>query len=238
LEFLGRMDHQVKIRGFRIELGEVEAALRQHPAVQQAVVLAREDVTGESLLVAYVVAPAAPPASEWRRFLREKLPDYMIPSAFLLLPGLPLTPNGKLDRNALPAPDRARPLAEEAFVAPRTSEEVILAGIWAEVLGVERVGAHDNFFDLGGHSLKATRVLARVQDAFQVQLSLASLFDNPTVADLAEAVARAPRGGAVQQGPALVPVPRGGHRVRATSAGVVENLDGLEEQVGQESRKR
>ena len=161
LEFLGRLDQQVKVRGFRIELGEVEAALRQHPAVQQAVVLAREDVPGESLLVAYLVAPAAPPASEWRRFLREKLPDYMIPSAFLLLPGLPLTPNGKLDRNARPAPDRARPLAEEAFVAPRTSAEKMLAGIWAEVLGVERVGAHDNFFDLGGHSLKATRVLAR-----------------------------------------------------------------------------
>ena len=205
LEFLGRLDQQVKVRGFRIELGEVEAALRQHPAVQQAVVLAREDVPGESLLVAYLVASAAPPASEWRRFLREKLPDYMIPSAFLLLPGLPLTPNGKLDRNALPAPDRARPLAEEAYVAPRTSAEEMLAGIWAEVLGVERVGAHDNFFDLGADSILSMLVVARARQA-GLQLTPKQVFQHQTIYELAALVGTAAPAPA-EQGPVTGPVP-------------------------------
>ncbi len=187
IEYLGRIDHQVKIRGFRVELGEIEAVLGQHPAVREVVVLAREDEPGDRRLVAYLV-PAkeyAPTPSELRSFLKQKLPDYMVPFAFVILDALPLTPNGKVDRRALPAPDRSRPELGGTFVAPRTSIEEGLAGIWAEVLGLERVGIHDNFFELGGHSLLATRVISRTCDAFQVELPLRSLFEAPTVADLA-----------------------------------------------------
>jgi acyl carrier protein len=187
IEFLGRMDHQVKIRGFRVELGEIEAVLGQHPTVRETVVMAREDVLGEKRLVAYVVPnqAQAPPISELHHFLKEKLPEYMVPAAFVFLDALPLTPNGKVDRRALPAPDRSRPELGRTFVAPRTFVEEGLARIWAEVLRLERVGIHDNFFELGGHSLLATQVISRMCDAFQVELPLRSLFEAPTVADLA-----------------------------------------------------
>jgi acyl carrier protein len=187
IEFLGRVDYQVKIRGFRIELGEIEAVLDQHPAVRKVVVLAREDTPGDKRLVAYLVPnqEQAHTASELRMFLKEKLPEYMVPSAFVTLDALPLTPIGKVDRRALPAPDRSRPELGGTFVAPRTSVEERLAGIWAQVLGLERVGIHDNFFELGGHSLLATRVISRTCDAFRVELPLRSLFEAPTVADLA-----------------------------------------------------
>ena len=190
IEFLGRLDHQVKIRGFRIELGEIEAVLSQHLAVQETVVIVREDTPSDKRLVAYLVIKQEPfpTINELRSFLKEKLPDYMVPSAFMFLDALPLTPNGKVDRQALPAPDRVRPELESTFVAPRTPVEEVLAGIWAKVLGLEQVGIHDNFFELGGHSLLATQVISRLRDAFQVELPLRSLFEVPTVADLAERV--------------------------------------------------
>jgi amino acid adenylation domain-containing protein len=190
IEFLGRIDGQVKIRGFRIELGEIENVLAQVPGVREAVVLAREDTPGEKRLVAYMVPDGklSLPTGELRTFLSEKLPEYMVPAAFVALERLPLTPNGKVDRGALPAPDTSKPELSETFVAPRNSVEEELAGIWAELLKVERVGVHDSFFDLGGYSLLAIRAIARVRQAFGIALSLRALFENPTVAGLAAQV--------------------------------------------------
>jgi acyl carrier protein len=152
----------------------------------------REDVPGENRLVAYVIPNVgqAPTTNNLRNFLKSKLPDYMMPSIFVTLDALPLTPNRKVDRRALPPPDGSRSEMEEAFVAPRTPVEVALAGIWAEVLGVERVGIHDNFFELGGHSLLATQVISRVRSAFQIELPLRTLFESPTVAGLAVQIAK------------------------------------------------
>jgi aspartate racemase len=183
IEFLGRADYQVKIRGFRIELGEIEAALAHHPAVREAVVLAREDAPGEKRLVAYVVADST--ADELRRFLKDKLPEYMVPAVFVLLEALPVTPNGKVDRRALPAPDRSRPELEKAFVAPRDDLELQLAHIWEEVLGVRPVGVRDNFFELGGHSLLAVRLFALIEKRLGKKLPLTTVFQGATVAHLA-----------------------------------------------------
>ena len=194
VELLGRMDHQVKLRGLRVELAEIEAALNLHEDVREAVVLAREDQPGEKRLVAYVVStPDAGQAEartlrSMRHFLKERLPDYMVPSAFVFLDALPLTPNGKVDRAALPAPASARPELEEAFAPARTPTEEVLAGLWAELLGVEQIGIHDNFFDVGGHSLLATQVISRVRQLFQVEIPLRQLFEQPTVAALAQSV--------------------------------------------------
>ena len=191
IEWLGRTDFQVKLRGHRIEPGEIEAALRRHPAVAQAVVLGREDVPGERYLVAYVVPGGEPPpvASELRSFLKGKLPAHMVPSAFVWLDRLPLTANGKVDRQALRPPDPSRPESADGYVAPRNPTEERLAGIWSELLGLERVGIHDSFFDLAGHSLMATRVVSRVRDAFHVELPLRAFFDSPTIASLAGGIA-------------------------------------------------
>ncbi|HEX2094169.1 MAG TPA: phosphopantetheine-binding protein, partial [Longimicrobiaceae bacterium] len=189
LEYGGRVDLQVKVRGYRIEPGEVEAALGEHAGVREAVVVAREDMPGERRLVAYVVAApgeALPSAAELRARLRERVPEYMVPSAFVVLEALPLTPSGKLDRRALPAPGRGD--AGRAYLAPRTTAEELLAAVYAEVLRVERVGADDDFFALGGHSLLATRVVSRVRHAFGVDLPLRALFEAPTVAGLAARV--------------------------------------------------
>ncbi|WP_420128650.1 amino acid adenylation domain-containing protein [Longimicrobium sp.] len=186
LEFLERLDEQVKVRGFRIEPGEIEARLAEHPAVREAVVLVREDAPGDQRLVAYVVGDAAPGAEVLRAHLSERLPDYMVPAAYVALGALPLTPNGKLDRKALPAPDFAA--AEGRYVAPRTPTEEVLAGIWAEVLRLERVGVEESFFALGGHSLLATRVVSRVRETFAVELPLRALFERTTVAGLASRV--------------------------------------------------
>lgn len=193
LEFLGRIDNQVKIRGFRIELGEIEAAIIQHPSVREVVVLAREEEPENKRLVAYIV-PAEKHGDKTnynnlRLFLREKLPEYMVPSAFVMLKSLPLTPNGKVDRVALPECDRAQQKLEITFVAPRTPVEEILAGIWAKILGLEQVSIHDNFFDLGGHSLLATQVISRLRETFKVELPLRCLFESPTVAELAKRIA-------------------------------------------------
>ncbi|HSP80997.1 MAG TPA: amino acid adenylation domain-containing protein, partial [Myxococcaceae bacterium] len=166
LEFRGRRDAQVKVRGYRIELGEVEAALVSHPAVKEGVVVAREDVPGSKRLVAYYVGGAqTPEVSALRAYLGEKLPEHMVPSAFMRLEALPLTPNGKVDRKALPALEVTE---SEAYVAPRTAVEEVVAGIWASLLDLPRVGVHDNFFELGGHSLLATRVASRLQEVLRV----------------------------------------------------------------------
>ncbi|AUB35489.1 Non-ribosomal peptide synthetase component F [Nostoc flagelliforme CCNUN1] len=187
IEYLGRIDHQVKIRGFRIELGEIETVLSQHEAVLQTVVIAREDVPGNKRLVAYLVThpEQTPTIAQLRQFLKEKLPEYMIPSAFVFLETLPLTPNGKVDRRSLPAPE-SRSELEVSFIAPRTPTEQMLADIWTDVLGVEQVGIDDNFFTLGGHSLLATQLISRVRSIFKVELPLRSLFEATTIASLSQ----------------------------------------------------
>ena len=206
LEFLGRADEQVKVRGFRIEPGEVEALLRRQPEVHEASVIAREDVPGDKRLVAYV-SPAAGRVldpSKLRRALRDELPEYMVPSAFVVLDALPLTPNGKVDRKALPAPAREGARTRE-YVAPRTDVQRQLAAMWSELLHVERVGLHDDFFELGGHSLLTTQVVSRIRKVFQVELPLRELFDAPTVGALA---ARVERAVATGQGVHLPPLER------------------------------
>ncbi|RJS13574.1 non-ribosomal peptide synthetase, partial [Corallococcus sp. H22C18031201] len=206
LEYQGRIDFQVKVRGFRIELGEVEATLLTHPAVHEAVVLAREDVPGDKRLVAYVVAEDGQTVdtATLRAHLKDHLPEYMVPSAFVTLEALPLNTNGKLDRKALPAPDVSQPAS--TYVAPSTPSEEKLAALFAQVLRLERVGVHDDFFALGGHSLLATQLVSRVRAAFRAELPLRALFEAPTVAALAARL-DGDRNTRVQA-PPLVPVPR------------------------------
>jgi amino acid adenylation domain-containing protein len=205
LEFLGRNDHQVKIRGFRIELGEIEERLNRHPAVREAVAVAMDDASGGKRLVAYytlVANEARVDANELRTHLSAALPEYMTPAAWVKLDSMPLTANGKVDRKALPAPVIEEAGEEDA----RTAVEEIIAGIWAEVLKLERVGIRSNFFELGGHSLLATRVISRVRGALGVEVELRAMFENPTVAGLAMAVEKA-RGLGVKRGP-VQPAPR------------------------------
>ncbi|HKS26460.1 MAG TPA: amino acid adenylation domain-containing protein [Pyrinomonadaceae bacterium] len=190
LEYLGRLDNQVKIRGFRVELGEIESALREHEEVKDCVVLMREDVAGDKRLVAYLVLreqESEPDASVWRSYLQQRLPEYMVPQAFVALEKMPLTASGKVDRRALPAPSEERVTGRE-YVAPRNNVEEEISRIWSEVLRVERVGVEDNFFELGGHSLLATQVTYRIRDAFQVDVPLHMLFEAPNLAELAAAV--------------------------------------------------
>jgi acyl carrier protein len=190
LEFLGRVDYQVKIRGFRVEPGEIAATLAEHPDVRDGIVVAREDSIGDLRLVAYIVPAAdgmAPGVDQLRAFLQARLPEHMIPSAFMVLDALPLTPSGKIDRRALPAPEQGRD-AMEALVMPRTPVEEAIVEIWMAVLRLERVGVHDNFFALGGHSLLATQVVARLRAAFGLELPLRVMFETPTVAGLAERI--------------------------------------------------
>jgi amino acid adenylation domain-containing protein len=188
----GRKDFRVKIRGYSVEVSEVEKALREHPDVREAVVLARPNASGETRLLAYVTSSASesPGVSELRAFLKTQLPDYMIPSAFETLQAMPLTPNGKIDRTALPEPKNSRPLLETQWVGPRTATEERLVQIWEEVLNVRPVGIRDNFFDLGGHSLAAARVASRVIRSLRLEMPLTALFDSPTVADMAMVIAR------------------------------------------------
>ncbi|HEX2092471.1 MAG TPA: amino acid adenylation domain-containing protein, partial [Longimicrobiaceae bacterium] len=207
LEYLGRTDFQVKVRGFRIEPGEIEAALVAHPSVREAVAVAREDAPGQKRLVGYVVPEAAVSIAELRAHLRAGLPEYMVPAALVILEALPLTAHGKVDRRALPAPEGS---SGEGYLAPRSPTEEILAGIWSEVLGAERVGATEDFFALGGHSLLATRVISRVREAFGTELPLRALFEVPTVAGLAERIEQARREGSGLRVPPVVRVPREG----------------------------
>jgi natural product biosynthesis luciferase-like monooxygenase protein len=192
LEFLGRMDTQVKVRGYRIELGEIESALNQHPAVQQSVVMARDDGAGTTRLVGYVVAERAArvASDDLREFLRSRLPDFMVPSSFVTLDEFPLTPNRKVNRRALPAPEPSRPDLTEAFVAPRTPDERRVAAIWSDVLGMERLGVNDRFSDVGGDSLTAVQIAARIGEEFDVNLPLHAFFQAPTVASLAGEIQR------------------------------------------------
>jgi amino acid adenylation domain-containing protein len=187
IEFLGRSDYQVKIRGFRIELAEIEALLNQYPNVPENVVIAREDELGNKRLVAYIVAPSepAPNTSELRQFLQKQLPDYMIPSAFVMLEALPLTPNGKIDRRALPAPDWSHREAENSMVNPRNELEKQLTLIWEQVLGVKPIGVKDNFFDLGGHSLLTLRLLNEIEKTLNTKLPVVALFQLTTVEKMA-----------------------------------------------------
>ncbi|WAN69719.1 amino acid adenylation domain-containing protein [Moorena producens JHB] len=188
IEFLGRIDNQVKIRGFRIELSEIEATLTEYPQVKEAVVIAREDIPGDKRLVAYFVSgETVPTVSELRSFLKKKLPDYMVPSAFVTLESLPLTPNGKIDRRGLPAPDISQ-ASETTFVPPNTPTEELLGAIWSQVLGIEKIGIDHNFFELGGHSLKATQVISRIQETFSLEFPLRHLFESPTLRELAKII--------------------------------------------------
>ena len=205
LEYLGRADQQVKIRGYRIELGEIEAVLSEHAGVSQAVVLARATANGEQQLVAYVVPQGESDSSEWRAFLQERLPEYMVPSVFVSLPALPLTTNGKVDRRALPEPETVQ--SSEVEIA-RTPTEELLCGIWSEVLSRAETGVTENFFELGGHSLLATQVLSRIQVVFQIELPLRTLFEAPTVRELAARVDAALQAGTSSGVPPLKRVSR------------------------------
>jgi acyl carrier protein len=181
IEFLGRLDDQVKVRGFRIELGEIEVTLGRHPSVRDAVVLARTDATGESHLVAYVVheSDSSCESAELRAHLKQYLPEYMVPAAFMTMESFPLTANGKVDRRALPAPEKVRPEVETAYAAPEADIERAIAGIWQEVLNLERVGVHDNFFDLGGHSLHLIRVHGELKSGLGKDIPMVEMFPCP-----------------------------------------------------------
>jgi amino acid adenylation domain-containing protein len=190
IEYLGRIDNQVKVRGFRIELGEIEAVINQHPSISASVVIVREDGTENKSLVAYITVQPQQTITipELRRFLESKLPNYMLPTAIVVLEVLPLTPNGKIDRRALPAPDLTQLISESNFVAPSTPVEEMLAGVWAQVLGLEKIGVNDNFFNLGGHSLIATRVISQIRQVFEVEIPLRRLFELPTLSELAKEI--------------------------------------------------
>jgi acyl-coenzyme A synthetase/AMP-(fatty) acid ligase/acyl carrier protein len=225
LEFLGRADDQVKVRGYRVELGEVEQALRAHPGVAQGVVVLRTPQSGEPALVAYAVPKSGgyavshsdrPTSEKLTEWLAAQLPAYMVPSAVVLLEQLPLTANGKLDRAALPAPD-APDASEDAFVAPRTETEKALAAIWTEVLKREQVGVTDNFLALGGHSLLAIRVLGRISKTFGVRLPLRTLFDAPTIEQLAPRIEAERAPAAASAEPGLVSRSRDAYRIGRTT---------------------
>ena len=204
LEYLGRIDHQVKLRGFRIELGEIESCLLKHPQVREAVAMVREDKPNDKRLVAYVAFRTGdvPTTDEVRSYMAKGLPEYMVPSAFVVQSSLPVTPNGKVDRQALPAPGTEN----RSYAAPRNAVEELLTLIWAQVLGTERVGIHDNFFHIGGHSLMATQLISRVRSAFQVELPLRCLFETPTVAEIAQQAQSLQGRAAI---PTIVPLFRG-----------------------------
>lgn len=193
IEFAGRRDEQIKIRGFRVELGEIEAALASYEGMREQVVIMREDQPGDRRLTAYVVGDQRLSAADLRQYLQAKLPPYMVPAAFVELPALPLTANGKIDRRALPAPDQSNTADLDAYTAGRNAFEEEVIRIWSEVLMVDPIGAHDNFFDLGGHSLLAIRLVSKLRESFKVEISLRTLFEQPTPAQLSTALQAALR---------------------------------------------
>ena len=194
IEFLGRIDHQVKVRGLRVELGEIEAVLQGHEGVREALVMEHEARPGDTRLVAYVVTGGETlSVNELRSHIKQQLPEYMVPASFVLLDAMPLNSNGKVDRKALPAPELTSDEFDATYVAPRNTLEECLAGIWAELIGLERVGINDNFFELGGHSLMAMQVISRVRLILNVEVPLRRLFELPTVAEFARAVEESPK---------------------------------------------
>ena len=220
VEFLGRADQQVKLRGYRIELGEIEAALQSHAAVRESVVVAREESNGERRLVGYVVLgreASGVTISELRAFLQAKLPDYMVPSALVVLEELPLTRNGKVDRRSLPAPEQQRVEMGVSYVAPRTPAEELMAGIWQEVLNLKQVGVNDNFFELGGHSLLATQVFSRTREVFQLDLQFRLIFESPTLAEFTAAVEEARKDQSELKTSPIVPVSRDSYRMQLSA---------------------
>ncbi len=235
IEFLGRNDFQVKIRGFRIELGEIEAGLAEHPGVREAAVIARADVPGEKRLVAYYTAADANKpsggAAEFRAFLTRKLPDYMVPAAYVQMERMPLTANGKLDRKALPMPE-GNVYAVRTYEAPNGEVETGLVGIWADLLNVGRIGRQDNFFELGGHSLLAMQVTARIRRIFEVELAVRSVFEAPTIASLALEVQKAEAMGLK----ARSPIPQGLRHAAAADASQEALLIQLEKLSAQDAR--
>jgi len=224
IEFLGRIDHQVKVRGFRIELGEIEAVLNHHPDIRDAVAIVREDKPGDKRLVAYLIAESGKELTvgELRSHLRERLPEYMVPSAFMILNEFPLSPSGKVDRKRLPAPDLSRPELGSEFVAPRNETEEKLTAICAELLNLKRVGVYDNFFELGGHSLLATQFISHIREEFQVELPLRTLFESPTIAELAIKILESPKVSEADQ----VPIERA-ERGEKSIAELLAELDQL-----------
>ncbi len=213
IEFLGRLDHQVKIRGFRIELGEIETVLSRQEQVQQCVVMSQADTPGDQRLVAYVVSETDLNIRALQAFLKQHLPDYMVPALFVQLGSLPLTPNGKVDRKALPKPDRETRNRDRLYAAPRTPQEAFLCSIFAKLLKISAVGVHDSFFDLGGHSLLGVQLMAQIQSQFQVQIPLAILFQSPTVAQLAQLLDQAHQEQTtIVPWPTLVPIQPQGDR--------------------------
>ncbi len=236
IEFLGRLDFQVKIRGFRIELGEIEAGLDAHPGVRQSVVVVGSDAAGSPRLVAYFVPQGepAPTAEALREFLRARMPDFMLPAAFVALESMPLTSSGKVDRKALPAVEPQRPDLQVEYVAPRNETERGLAEIWQEVLHLDRVGIHDNFFASGGHSLMAAQVVARIARRLHAELPLREMFQAPTIAELAERVDAAVTqgtgcpGGLSVLGPPILPAPREGQMLPSFTQEALWFLDQLE----------
>ncbi|MBW4602153.1 MAG: amino acid adenylation domain-containing protein [Calothrix sp. FI2-JRJ7] len=211
IEFIRRIDYQVKVRGFRIEIGEVEAVLNQYTDVKEVVVVVREDIPSDKRLVAYIVPLSGEiKISELRRFLKEKLPDYMIPGAFVILESLPLTPNGKVNRKALPAPDLTQKQIGKSFKLPRTNFQEVLIGIWSQLLNLQEIeiGIGDNFFDLGGHSLLATQLISRIRQIFNVELPLRCVFAEPTINELAANIQTMLQQGQNLQIPPILPTPR------------------------------
>ena len=214
LAYLGRVDAQVKLRGFRVELGEIEVVLREHPSVKECIVLVKDDQVGGQQLVGYIILNAREErqasGAELRDYVRERLPEYMVPAVFMIMEQWPLTPSGKVDLRALPQPEVKRDKLTRGYVAPETPVQQIVAGIWADLLKVEVVGAHDNFFELGGHSLLATQVISRMRETFKQELSLRSLFGKPTVAEWAATIELAQSEGQGLEAPPIVRVPRDG----------------------------
>ena len=229
IEHLGRLDFQVKIRGFRIELGEIEQVLAQHPAVGQAVVMARQDTPGDTRLVAYVVNRQPATTPQLQQHVMGHLPMYMVPSAFVCMEALPLTPNNKVDRRRLPAPEQKSGSPQGSFVAARTPTEETIAGVWAQVLGLERVGIHDSFFVLGGHSLLAMQVLSRLRAALEVDVPLHRFLEGPTVAQLAQLFAQRPSGSSKPPMSALRPRQREAYRASSAQTSGGLHMPGKEE---------
>jgi amino acid adenylation domain-containing protein len=219
IEFLGRTDHQIKIRGFRVELGEIEVVLGQHEDVDQAIVVAHKQPSGENQLVAYAVPKAqhAADKNEIRKFLKERLPAYMVPSFILVLPAFPLSTNGKVDRNALPLPETGSQEREAAFVGPRDAREQQLAQVWSEILRVDPISIHDNFFDLGGHSLLIMQVLSRLRERFGMQVTVREVFERPTIAEIAELLNSNGHSSSGNAEDAIIPLSRDAVRARRST---------------------